>query len=171
MSFDHSSKIEFMIFSNGMTKPLTATGQRGVFMFVAQVPAMAHTFEGDLGKAVELLALPILALRILSLASMVVIFALGIVFGRVLLSTASSGDSTATLGGRARFLLYTAFLPWLIGSILCVPFRVAPWDRAILPFGVASALVGLLWPLVRGIRSRDAVSEAAESPRWHRQAG
>ena len=32
MSFDHSSKIEFMIFSNGMTKPLTATGQRALTM-------------------------------------------------------------------------------------------------------------------------------------------
>lgn len=116
----------------------------GLFLFLGQVPSVSHSDEGDVAKVVVYLGWSLGARRLVAGMALVSLVALGIVFGRMMLSAQASEAELETTRSRVLLVVLLILGPWLIGSLLSVPFRVLPWGRAILPF---MTLLALVWSL------------------------
>jgi hypothetical protein len=69
-----------------------------------------------------------------------------------LLETAITDDELTTASNRRKLIFQSGVLPWLLGAILVIPFRVPSLDRAILPF------IGgfpLIWTLLNAGRAKN----------------
>jgi tetratricopeptide (TPR) repeat protein len=105
----------------------------GVWLFLAQVPEIAFASHGDFARGIAVLNLcqpSRVAGAILGVAGLIF---LGLFATRPLLAGALSSDELATAGSRRKLILQSGILPWLLGSILIIPFRLPPLERAILP--------------------------------------
>jgi len=105
----------------------------GLWLFLGQLPEMAFFSHNDFarGLAVFNLSPPIrLLITICGIAGLTL---LGLFATKPLLATALSNDELATAGNRRKLILQSGILPWLLGSLLIIPFRLSPVERIFLP--------------------------------------
>ena len=106
----------------------------GLWLFLGQLPEMAFSSHNDFarGLAVFNLGQPIrLLLTVCGIAGLIL---LGLFATKPLLATALTNNEVVTAGSRRKLIVQSGILPWLLGSILIIPFRLSPVERIILPF-------------------------------------
>lgn len=121
----------------------------GAILCLGQAPAAAHGSEGDLARALHFFAWPPLAYRLIGLAGLLGLVAAGFLLGRGFLSALApvTAEPTSRIA-RLRWLAFAILLPGLVGALLCVPFRVPPLERAVLPF---TTILGTVWSLLAAL--------------------
>lgn len=72
----------------------------------------------------------------ISIAGIIAMLYIGILYSKYLLRLAPSLNLINTASGRFGYLLRMALLASLVGMILIVPFRIMPWNRALAPLMV-----------------------------------
>lgn len=124
----------------------------GLWLFLTQVPEIAFAAHGDFARGIAFLQLsqPVRILgAIFGVISLVLV---GLFATKPLLETASTDDELTTASNRRKLIFQNGVLPWLLGSILIIPFRVPPLDRAILPFIGGFSLI---WTLLNAGRIKN----------------
>jgi hypothetical protein len=72
----------------------------------------------------------------ISIAGIIAMLYMGVLFSKHLLRLSPSFDLVNTASGRFGHLFRIALLASAVGIILIVPFRIMPWDRALAPLMV-----------------------------------
>lgn len=106
----------------------------GLWLFLAQVPEIAFAAHGDFARGIAFLQLSQPARVVGAIFGLIGLVLLGLFATKPLLETAITDDELTTASNRRKLILQSGVLPWLLGAILIIPFRVPPLDRALLPF-------------------------------------
>lgn len=121
----------------------------GTILCLGQAPAVAHAPEGDLARALYFFEWPPLVYRLIGIAGLLGLVAIGYFLGRGFLSAlAPATADLASRAGRLRWLAFAVLLPGLVGAVLCLPFRVPPIERGLLPF---TTILGTGWSLLAAL--------------------
>jgi hypothetical protein len=124
----------------------------GLWLFLGQVPEIAFAAHGDFAGSIAFLQLSQPSRIVGAVLGLIGLALLGLFAAKPLLEAAIAFDELTTASNRRKLILQSGILPWLIGSILIIPFRVPPFDRAILPF------IGgfpLIWTLLNAGRVKN----------------
>jgi len=117
----------------------------GIFQALPQVVIGAINPRNDVGMAMDYLHLGTTAKTIAALAALAAIPPVALWLTRCLLTVAEDAAHIASARARARFILYVATLPALIGILLIIPFRVPrEWVEVIMP-PVVVTVIGMAW--------------------------
>lgn len=124
----------------------------GLWLFLGQVPEIAFAAHGDFARGIAFLQLRQPVRIVGAILGLIGLVLLGLFATKPLLETAITNDELTITSNRRKLIFQSGILPWLIGSILIIPFRVPPLDRAILPF-----LGGfpLIWTLLNAGRVKN----------------
>ncbi|MGH7456165.1 MAG: hypothetical protein ACRENG_32725, partial [bacterium] len=106
----------------------------GLWLFLGQVAEIAFAAHGDFARGIAFLQLSQPVKIFGAIGGLIGLVLLGQFATKPLLETAITDDELTTASNRRRLIFQSGILPWLFGSILIIPFRVPPLDRAILPF-------------------------------------
>ncbi len=116
----------------------------GLWLFFGQLPEIAFASEGDLARAVSFFQPNSVVQIILAVSGITGLALLGMFASKPLLETAISEDEVANARQRRKLILQSGVLPFLLGSMLVIPFRIPPLDRAWLPFFGGLPLISTL---------------------------
>jgi len=108
-------------------------GYHGLWLFLGQTPEMAFASHNDFARGLAVLNLSPPIRLIITVGGGAGLILLGLFAARPLLASALSNEELATSGNRRKLILQSGILPWLLGSILIMPFRLPPLERAFLP--------------------------------------
>lgn len=106
----------------------------GLWLFLGQLPEMAFSSHNDFARGLAVLNLSQPIRLLITICGIVGLVLLGMFATKPLLATALSNKEIATAGSRRKLILQSGLLPWLLGSILIIPFRLSPVERIFLPF-------------------------------------
>lgn len=140
-------------------------GFHGLFMCLIQAASIAFGGHAtDLAKAILYFA-PSATLRYV-LAALGLAGLLGVGISSVKLLLALAPEPLASAAQRRQYVFYSTTLPWLLGVLLVLPFRVPPIEQIALPLATGVLLLWV-WLLAGRIRaSRIASAPARESFNW-----
>lgn len=106
----------------------------GLWLFLGQLPEMVFSSHNDFARGLAILNLSQPIRLLITMGGITGLILLGLFAARPLLATALSNNEIATAKSRRKLIFQSGILPWLIGSILIIPFRLSPVDRIFLPF-------------------------------------
>lgn len=92
----------------------------------------------------------------ISIAGIVAMLYLGVLFSKYLVRLAPSVDMISTASGRFGYLFRIALMASLVGITLIVPFRIMPWDRALAP--VMVTLISIPMVFAHGWKAKVATT-------------
>ncbi len=142
-------------------------GFHGLFLCFIQMPSVAFgAHPTDLAKAIlyfEPSAFVRNGIAVLGSAGLVF---LGIATLKLLLSHAPASDLLTTPAQRRAHIFKFATLPWLLGTLLILPFRLPPLEQAALPIACGVVLLWI-WLLAGKMSSRSSSHlQAPEKFSW-----
>jgi len=118
----------------------------GLWLFLGQTPEMAFSSHNDLARGLAVLNLSPSLRMLITIGGVIGLILVGIFATQPLLATALSNEEAATAINRRRLILKCGILPWLLGSLLIIPFRLPQWERVFLPlFGGVPLLLTWLY--------------------------
>ncbi len=106
---------------------------QGLVQSIPQFITAKVATDTDTGQAFTYLGIGEGLGIVISIAGIVAMLYLGVIFSKYLLRLAPSIDIISTASGRFGYLFRIALMASLVGIILIVPFRIMPWDRALAP--------------------------------------
>lgn len=89
--------------------------------------------DTDTGQAFTYLGIGEGLGMLISVAGIISMLYIGVLFGKYLLRLSPSYELINTASGRFSYLFRIAVLASVLGVILVIPFRIMPWDRALAP--------------------------------------
>jgi len=108
-------------------------GYHGLWLFLGQTPEMAFASHNDFARGLAVLNLSQPIRLIITVCGIAGLILPGLFATKPLLATAASDDELATAGRRRKLIWQSGILPWLLGALLIIPFRLPPLERAFLP--------------------------------------
>jgi len=130
-----------------------------LWLFFAQVPEIAFASHGDFARGISILNLSQPSRIVGAILGAAGLILVGLFATKPLLATAASDDELATAGSRRKLILQSGILPWLFGSILIMPFRLPPLERAFLPLFGGVPLI-LTWLNAGRVENINATAHA-----------
>ncbi len=136
----------------------------GLWLFLGQVPEIAFAAHGDFARGIAFLQLSQPVRIVGAILGLIGLVLLGVFATKPLLEAAITNDELTTASNKRKLIFQSGVLPWLLGSILIIPFRVPPFDRAILPF---IGGLPLIWTLLNAGRIKNLQArENAVNKKW-----
>lgn len=130
--------------------------------FAQSLPQFISAFvvkRTDTGQAFTYLQLSDTAGLLISLAGVFLMLWIAAKYSKMFLSL-SGPAVAASVPARFSFLFRFVFLAAILGSVLCIPYRILPWSRAILPFMVTLNVMPMVWAYgwkVRDVKTHENI--------------
>ena len=106
---------------------------QGLVQSIPQFITAKVATDTDTGQAFTYLGIGEGLGFLISIAGIIAMLYIGVLFSKYLLRLSPSIDFINTVSGRFGYLYRIAVLASVVGVILIIPFRIMPWDRALAP--------------------------------------
>lgn len=116
--------------------------------FAQSIPQFITAFiakDTDTGQAFTYLKIGEPSGILISIACIFFMLYVCSIYSKLFLNMSSSHSVDSNAFSKFKYLFGAVILASFLGAIICIPFRIMPWNRAVMPFMVTLISVPMIW--------------------------